>query len=102
MAQVLVDAARRGVRVVVETHSSLLLIGVQIAIANGLRGLAPGDVQLHWFSRDHPKTGDAVVASQHAFLDFPKGAFGEWPADFDSVELDAHAAYLDAVESKRR
>ncbi len=96
MARVLVDAVRRGVRVVVETHSSLLLIGIQTAIAEGLPELAPEDVRLHWFSRD-PKTGDARVSSHT--LD-SKGAFGDWPADFDSIELAAHAAYLDAVEAK--
>jgi hypothetical protein len=98
MAQILVDAAQRGVRVVVETHSSLLLIGIQNAIAKGVRGLAPRDVLLHWFSRD-PKSGEAQVSSRS--LD-AKGAFGDWPADFDSVELAAHAAYLDAVEARRR
>jgi hypothetical protein len=35
MADILVNAARRGVRVVVETHSDLLLRGVQTAIAKG-------------------------------------------------------------------
>ena len=26
------------------------------------------------------------------------GSYGKWPVDFDSVELDAEQAYLDAVE----
>jgi predicted ATPase len=96
MARVIVDAVRRGVRVVVETHSSLLLIGIQTAIANGSPELAAKEVLLHWFSRDL-KTGDAQVSSHT--LD-SKGGFGDWPADFDSIELAAHAAYLDAVEAK--
>jgi predicted ATPase len=98
MASMLVDAARRGVRVVAETHSSLLLLGIQEAVARGVPKLAPADVQLHWFTRN-PKTGDVEVASRS--LDV-KGAFDDWPADFDSVELAAHAAYLDAVEAKQR
>ena len=97
MAGILVAAAARGVRVVVETHSSLLLLGVQAAIARGVKKLPPRDVLLHWFARD-PRSGDARVASHR--LD-SKGAFGEWPADFDTVELSAHAAYLDAVEARR-
>ena len=35
LAQVLADAAKRGVRVVAETHSSLLLLGVQTLVAEG-------------------------------------------------------------------
>ncbi len=97
MARILVDAAVRGIRVVAETHSSILLLGVQEAIARGVRGLAPTDVQLHWFARD-VDTGDAVVTSRT--LD-AKGAFHDWPADFDSVELAAQAAYLDAVEARQ-
>ena len=97
MARILVAAAKRGVRVVIETHSSLLILGVQAALAEGVRGLGPEDIWLHWFERD-PKTGDARVTSRT--LD-NEGAFGDWPADFDSVELKAQAAYLDAVEKRR-
>lgn len=97
MARILVAAAQRGVRVVVETHSSLLLLGIQSAIAEGVSDLGPEDIWLHWFDRD-PKTGDAIVTSRH--LD-AEGTFGDWPADFDSVELKAQAAYLDAVEKRR-
>ena len=49
LAQLLADAARRGVRVVVETHSSLLLLGVQTLVAEGK--LSPDKVILHWFKR---------------------------------------------------
>ena len=35
LARVLADAAKRGVRVVAETHSSLLLLGVQTLVAEG-------------------------------------------------------------------
>jgi len=96
MARLLVAAAARGVRVVTETHSSLLLLGVQAAIAEGVRGLDPTDVWLHWFTRD-AASGDARVTSRT--LD-TRGAFDDSPADFDSVELAAHAAYLDAVEAR--
>ena len=44
LAQVLADAAKRGVRVVVETHSSLLLLGVQTLVAEG--DLSPELVKL--------------------------------------------------------
>ena len=50
LAKLLADAAQRGVRVVVETHSSLLLLGVQTLVAEGT--LPPDQVALHWFKRD--------------------------------------------------
>lgn len=98
MAEILVAAAARGVRVVVETHSSQLLLGIQAVIARGESTLEPADVILHWFSRD-PKTGDVRPATRR--LD-EEGAFGDWPADFDETELAMQARYLDAVEARRR
>ena len=49
LAQILAKEAKRGVRVVVETHSSLLLLGVQTLVAEGT--LPPALVALHWFKR---------------------------------------------------
>ena len=48
LAKLLADAAKRGVRVVVETHSSLLLLGVQTLVAEGT--LPPDHVALHCLS----------------------------------------------------
>jgi hypothetical protein len=92
MAKVLADAANRGVLVVVETHSSLLLRGVQTLVAKS--ELTPSLVKLHWFHREST-TGATVVTS--ADLD-ETGAFGAWPEDFDEVALDSEKSYLDAVE----
>jgi predicted ATPase len=39
----------RGVKVVVETHSALILLGIQALVAEGF--LIPEMVKLHWFSR---------------------------------------------------
>lgn len=94
MADVLVDAALRGVRVIVETHSDLLLRGFQIAIAKGR--IEPSRVSLNWFSRDLT-TGLTTV--NKASLD-EDGAFGDWPVDFDDVILRAEREYLDAVEKR--
>ena len=41
------DTARRGVRLIVETHSALLLLSVRTLIANAK--LDPELVKLHWF-----------------------------------------------------
>ena len=93
LAQVLADAARRGVRVVVETHSSLVLLGVQALVAGN--ELSPSLVKLHWFRRDD----DGSTEVRSADLD-DAGAFGDWPEDFDDVVLDAQSRYLDAAESR--
>jgi predicted ATPase len=95
LAKIIADAAQRGVRVIVETHSSLLLLGVQTLVAEGK--LSPDLVKLHWFQRDMT-TGATTITG--ADLD-EMGAFGEeFPEDFDDVTLKADRAYLDAVEKK--
>lgn len=91
LAQVLADAANRGVRVVVETHSSLLILGVQSLVAEGK--LAPDKVILHWFQRGD----DGATTITSADLD-KAGAFGDWPEDFDDVDLEMQKRYLDASE----
>lgn len=93
MADLLVAAANRGVRVVAETHSALLLLAIQTALAKGK--IAPSAVKLHWFQRD--EQGCTKVTS--ADLD-QQGRFGEWPEDFATTELEAENRYLDAVEKE--
>jgi predicted ATPase len=82
----------RGVRVVAETHSSLLLLGIQTLVAEGK--LPPELVKLHWFTRGD----DGATTIQSADLD-EGGAFGDWPEDFDDVSLDAQSRYLDAADA---
>jgi hypothetical protein len=94
MAQILAEAANRGVRVVVETHSSMLLLGVQSLVAEGK--LSPDKVKLHWFKR-RPEDGVTEVSS--ADLD-KAGAFGDWPEDFSSAEMDADIRYIHAAEAR--
>ncbi len=96
LAEVLAEAAKRGVRVIAETHSSLLLRAVQTLVAKG--ELAPELVKLHWFQRN-PQDGTTHVSS--ADLD-GEGAFGDWPEDFDDVELNSDKEYLDAAEARSR
>ncbi|MCC6575447.1 MAG: AAA family ATPase [Planctomycetes bacterium] len=94
LAVVLADAARRGVRVVAETHSSILLLSLRTLIAQGM--LDPGIVKLHWFTRSE-EDGTSEVRSSN--LD-SEGAFGDWPEDFGQVELQLQQDYLDAVERR--
>jgi predicted ATPase len=94
MARLLVNAAKRGVRVVAETHSSLLLLGVQTLVAEGV--IDPGLVGLNWFLRDDK---DGTTRIQTADLD-EAGRFGDWPEDFDDVALKAEGDYLSAAENR--
>lgn len=93
LAYVLAKAIARGVVVVVETHSSLLLREVQTLVARN--EIEKKDVKLHWFRRC--EDGSTKVIS--AELD-KNGAFGDWPEDFDTNELEAESNYLDAVEAQ--
>ena len=92
LAQILADAAKRGVRVVVETHSSLLLLGVQTLVAEGK--LSSELIKLHWFRRR--RNGATIVSSED--LD-DAGTYGNWPVDFDKISLHAQSRYLDAVDN---
>jgi len=90
LASLIVDAAMRGVRVVAETHSSLILVAVQSFVAEGK--LPPEEVILHWFQREN--SGLTTIST--ARLD-EKGAYGDWPEDFGKIVLDTEERYLDAV-----
>lgn len=94
LAQVLADAAKRGVRVVAETHSSLLLLGIQTLVAEGK--LSPDLVKLHWFSRNE----DGITKVDSVDLD-EAGTYGDWSVDFDVVDITAESRYLDAVDKLR-
>jgi predicted ATPase len=93
LAEVLANAARRGVRVVVETHSSLLLLAIQALVAE--EQLDRTLVRLHWFERN--SHGSTKVSS--ADLD-AAGAFGNWPEDFGKTALESEGRYLDAAEQQ--
>jgi hypothetical protein len=93
MAELLVDAANRGVRVVAETHSALLLLAIQTALAKGK--IAPSAVKLHWFQRDEQGCTKVTSADPDE-----KGRFGDWPEDFGKTELEAQDDYLSAAEKQ--
>jgi uncharacterized protein YciU (UPF0263 family) len=91
LADAIIEASNRGVRVVIETHSQLLLLAIQTRIAED--NIDPADVMLHWFTRD--ERGVTSVASREPDQ---KGAFGDWPEDFSEVEMEWQNRYLDAAE----
>lgn len=89
IGRLLAEAAARGVCVVAETHSRLVLRAAQIALARGV--LRPDAVGLHWFCRD-PESGFSEVAL--AELD-ERGTFGDWPVDFSETEAEADDEWLE-------
>jgi predicted ATPase len=91
LARILGRAARKGVRVLIETHSSLLLLAIQSLVAEG--SISGEDVALHWFCRDEEGATNVISS----FLD-QSGTFGEWPEDFGEVSLELENRYLDASE----
>jgi predicted ATPase len=94
LAILLVEAANRGVKVIVETHSSLLIRGIQTQIAK--EAISHEIVALNWFSRDLDNGATTVVKAE---LD-EYGTFGDWPEDFDDIALEADMEYLNAVEKR--
>lgn len=91
LAQIISESAKRGVRVVIETHSQYLLLGIQTLVAEG--NLDHNIVKLHWFTRR--KDGSTEVSS----VDLDKsGAYGDWPEDFSNVELKLEERYISAFE----
>jgi AAA15 family ATPase/GTPase len=94
LAKIIADAANRGVKVVVETHSSLFIRGIQTAVAGGY--INKELIKLHWFKRDK-NTGMTDVTSND--LD-ENGSFGDWPEDFDEISIMADREYLKAVEKR--
>lgn len=95
LAGILADAAKRGVRVVAETHSDILLLAVQALVAEG--ALSRDLVKLHWFSRNAKGITEVTSADMDDF-----GAYGDWPEDFGAVEAEVQNRYLDAVEARAR
>jgi predicted ATPase len=89
MAEVLADAAKEGKRLIIETHSSLLLLDIQTLVAESK--LPTELVKLHWFTRKP----DGSTQIDSADLD-ERGAYGDWAEDFDDVTLYLEDRFLNA------
>ncbi|MBK6726515.1 MAG: AAA family ATPase [Xanthomonadales bacterium] len=94
LATPLVDAALRGVNVIVETHSHLLLTELQHRVARGdFRD--PSEVKFHWLSRDEQSGRSRIDTAELT----GSGAYGEWPVDFDDVLAETQDAYIAAAHA---
>lgn len=83
LAEFLVDtaAAPSQPRLVVETHSQALLLGVQLAIAKGNSGLSHEDVAIYWVEQD--ELGRSMISP--VTVDANGRLNGNWPDPFGEI-----------------
>lgn len=93
LAHLFVEAVQRDVRMVIETHSNILILALQTMMAK--KKLKPEDVALHWFERD----AKGVTSVKKGSMD-QSGSYDDWPEDFCDTELEAENEFLNAVEIK--
>jgi predicted ATPase len=94
LAEPFMAAARRGVRVIVETHSDLLLRSIQTLVTKG--EIPAESVALYWFSRSLKDGATKITPGR---LD-KRGAYGDWPSDLDTIALGVESGYLDAASAQ--
>ncbi len=93
---VLVEAARRGVRLIVETQSTTIVRALQLAVAEDDSGWVRDNLALYWFDRTGGGAPKVTMADVQA-----DGSFGEWPYDLSTVELDLTRSLLVASHRRR-
>ncbi len=93
LAKALARAAKRGVRVIVETHSSLLLLHIQTLVAR--EKLPATSVGLNWFWLDNE--GFTDIASEQPD---EHGRTGDWPEDFADTEMYASSEFIRAARGR--
>jgi hypothetical protein len=91
VADLIVAASARGARVVIETHSEIILTRIQFHVASGT--IPAQDVLVHWFACD-AKTGDTTVTAVEPDA---SGAFGDWPVDFAEIGERVDREYVEAA-----
>ncbi|WNJ96007.1 AAA family ATPase [Vibrio ruber] len=94
LAAIIVSAIGRGVNVIIETHSSILIRGIQISVVN--KSIDNKLISLNWFTQDI-KTGETNISSTSPD---DIGAYGDWPEDFDDTNLTVEQIYLDSIEER--
>lgn len=81
-------------RIIIETHSSLLIEGIQTEIARG--NINHENVRLHWFSLEDGVTKVSTVTPTEY------GTLPEWKADFDSVYLRSMDDFMTEQDKRHR
>ena len=95
LSEILSEAANRGVRVVIETHSDILIRGIQTQVAK--EKLDADKVILHWFERQE---NGATEITKGQLSD--AGTSGKWPQDFGDTVLKAEGDFIESVGEYRR
>lgn len=90
IAEVLAQYANSGITMVIETHSSLVLLGIQTLVAQGK--LDREKVGLNWFRRD---AGTGATHVESVSLD-DLGRTGKWSYDLTEIMTAAERSYLEA------
>jgi predicted ATPase len=93
LADIICAASSRGVIVVIETHSALLVRSIQTLIAKG--EMDNEKAIFHWFTREKGETKVDSKVPDHL------GRVGAWPEDFSDTELEAESRYLTEVQKRR-
>jgi len=93
LANILCKYVKKGKKIIIETHSSIFIRGLQTEVAK--KNISSNEFSLNWFSQN--ETGETAIFESEVD-EF--GAFGDWPADFDDIYLEADNNYLNAVEER--
>lgn len=96
LVDVLLKAARRGVYLIVETNSSVVIRALTANVAEDDSGWVLDNLALHWFARND--RDEVVVTTADIRLD---GSFGDWPCDITTTELDLARRVLVAGHKRR-
>jgi len=105
IASAVTDAAKRGVKVVVETHSDLLLLALQTSVSEHMNkdGLNPEDVILYWFEKiTDPKDGTVGATKITKGTLDENGNYDDWPEDFIATTLEQQRKFLDAMIARNK
>jgi hypothetical protein len=94
LADIFVENVLRGVRIIVETHSSIFIRRLQTLIA--IDSIPNEAVGLNWFMRNS-STGSSSIVSTIPEID---GSTGDWPSDFDDVMYELDREYLNSIDDE--
>ena len=93
LVKAIMEAACRGVKVIVETHSSTFLLALQTMIARGEPQLSHDQVALYWFHQN--KEGETQVDPGEMQ---ENGTFGNWQVDFSDITMELQLDFMRAFE----
>jgi len=89
LANLIARSVSRGTQVIVETHSELLLLGIQRLVAENK--IPSEDVALYWFERDRSGATKVKKGEMNG-----RGQYGDWPVDFAETSMSESLRYMKA------